>query len=244
MERDNVVLGINSWVHGPQSIVAIEGENATLRCRLNLYPGLPLPRWYMYQRHPTGLPKILSHGTESTSTRFAVTGNHSIGEYNLLIKNVRLTDSESVWQCANIVASPQTKDANLSVIVFSDKPEILKTPNVEGNIYIITCAVLRAKPAATFQWFENDHPFSPYTELKTLVKNNDTTFRSSHTIRYTYKNDDKIANISCHTKQDNFTESRFSSTIMVWDYTAGGKREIVSFSAIVVCTTAVFIGRT
>ncbi|XP_070544910.1 uncharacterized protein [Ptychodera flava] len=113
---------IPEWITSPEDSQGFEGGNVTFKCHFRLCPGSTAPAWT--QITPDNLPQLISLGNQSNSQRFSITGDQSIGEYNLQIRNISLQDALSRWQCSQFRANPQHKQVTLKVIVPTEKPKV------------------------------------------------------------------------------------------------------------------------
>ncbi|XP_077985699.1 uncharacterized protein LOC144440246 isoform X2 [Glandiceps talaboti] len=124
------------WKEEPQNTTSVKGCNITLRCSFDgIIEGGPLPRWFQ------GISGVSYGVTVATAKQGLchVVGNHTIGEYNLLITNVS-AESAGEWKCSHVLASPQTKSAYLDVIDSVEWNEVPHNTTVhEGENVILKC---------------------------------------------------------------------------------------------------------
>ncbi|XP_006816881.2 limbic system-associated membrane protein-like [Saccoglossus kowalevskii] len=140
------------WKQIPSDIDVIIGESAELKCALdNLSPAL-LPTWYDASTNPA---TAVSEGeiVFPTCPTCSITGTHSNGEYHLTINPVSLND-EGTWRCTVLDASPQSQDAQLTVLV---PASIITSPSdqtvTEGtNTVPLQCAATGKPNAITYTW--------------------------------------------------------------------------------------------
>ncbi|XP_062870810.1 kin of IRRE-like protein 3 [Trichomycterus rosablanca] len=152
------------FVQQPHDMVVVAGQPVTLPCTITGYHGMVL--WVKdglalgVNRDMSGYP------------RYDVVGDHSKGEYHLLIQRVDLADDGS-FECQGIQAGIRSRPARLTVLVPPDDPVIVGAPVVSlraGNPLNLTCHADNAKPAASIIWIRNGEVLNGAMYSKTLLR--------------------------------------------------------------------------
>uniref|UniRef100_A0A8C1TAF2 Kirre like nephrin family adhesion molecule 3a n=1 Tax=Cyprinus carpio TaxID=7962 RepID=A0A8C1TAF2_CYPCA len=161
------LLGFGSsvvFIQQPHDLVVVAGQPVTLPCSITGYHGMVL--WVKdglalgVNRDMSGYP------------RYDVIGDHSKGEYHLLIQRTELTDDGS-FECQAIQAATRSRPARLTVLVPPDDPVIIGAPVVSlraGNSLNLTCHANNAKPAASIIWIRNGEVLNGAAYTKTLLR--------------------------------------------------------------------------
>uniref|UniRef100_A0A8C2EUW6 Kirre like nephrin family adhesion molecule 3a n=1 Tax=Cyprinus carpio TaxID=7962 RepID=A0A8C2EUW6_CYPCA len=152
------------FIQQPHDLVVVAGQPVTLPCSITGYHGTVL--WVKdglalgVNRDMSGYP------------RYDVIGDHSKGEYHLLIQRTELTDDGS-FECQAIQAATRSRPARLTVLVPPDDPVIIGAPVVSlraGDSLNLTCHAENAKPAASIIWIRNGEVLNSAAYTKTLLR--------------------------------------------------------------------------
>uniref|UniRef100_A0A671RWW6 Kirre like nephrin family adhesion molecule 3a n=1 Tax=Sinocyclocheilus anshuiensis TaxID=1608454 RepID=A0A671RWW6_9TELE len=152
------------FIQQPHDLVVVAGQPVTLPCSITGYHGMVL--WVKdglalgVNRDMSGYP------------RYDVIGDHSKGEYHLLIQRTELTDDGS-FECQAIQAATRSRPARLTVLVPPDDPVIIGAPVVSlraGDSLNLTCHANNAKPAASIIWIRNGEVLNGAAYTKTLLR--------------------------------------------------------------------------
>ncbi|KTF96010.1 hypothetical protein cypCar_00020946 [Cyprinus carpio] len=152
------------FIQQPHDLVVVAGQPVTLPCSITGYHGMVL--WVKdglalgVNRDMSGYP------------RYDVIGDHSKGEYHLLIQRTELTDDGS-FECQAIQAATRSRPARLTVLVPPDDPVIIGAPVVSlraGDSLNLTCHAENAKPAASIIWIRNGEVLNGAAYTKTLLR--------------------------------------------------------------------------
>uniref|UniRef100_A0A8C1WW62 Kirre like nephrin family adhesion molecule 3a n=1 Tax=Cyprinus carpio TaxID=7962 RepID=A0A8C1WW62_CYPCA len=152
------------FIQQPHDLVVVAGQPVTLPCSITGYHGTVL--WVKdglalgVNRDMSGYP------------RYDVIGDHSKGEYHLLIQRTELTDDGS-FECQAIQAATRSRPARLTVLVPPDDPVIIGAPVVSlraGDSLNLTCHAENAKPAASIIWIRNGEVLNGAAYTKTLLR--------------------------------------------------------------------------
>uniref|UniRef100_A0A671P8S4 Kin of IRRE-like protein 3 n=1 Tax=Sinocyclocheilus anshuiensis TaxID=1608454 RepID=A0A671P8S4_9TELE len=152
------------FIQQPHDLVVVAGQPVTLPCSITGYHGMVL--WVKdglalgVNRDMSGYP------------RYDVIGDHSKGEYHLLIQRTELTDDGS-FECQAIQAATRSRPARLTVLVPPDDPVIIGAPVVSlraGDSLNLTCHADNAKPAASIIWIRNGEVLNGAAYTKTLLR--------------------------------------------------------------------------
>ncbi|MCJ8742210.1 hypothetical protein PDJAM_G00079440 [Pangasius djambal] len=152
------------FIQQPHDVVVVAGQPVTLPCAITGYHGMVL--WVKdglalgVNRDMSGYP------------RYDVVGDHSKGEYHLLIQRTELADDGS-FECQGIQAGIRSRPARLTVLVPPDDPVIIGAPVVSlraGDPLNLTCHADNAKPAASIIWIRNGDVLNGAMYSKTLLR--------------------------------------------------------------------------
>ncbi|TSV15270.1 Kin of IRRE-like protein 3 [Bagarius yarrelli] len=152
------------FIQQPHDMVVVAGQPVTLPCAITGYHGMVL--WVKdglalgVNRDMSGYP------------RYDVVGDHSKGEYHLLIQRTELADDGS-FECQGIQVGIRSRPARLTVLVPPDDPVIVGAPVVSlraGDSLNLTCHVDNAKPAASIIWIRNGEVLNGAMYSKTLLR--------------------------------------------------------------------------
>ncbi|KAJ7996819.1 hypothetical protein DPEC_G00222480 [Dallia pectoralis] len=133
----------------PTDLVVVSGQPVTLHCSIPGYHGIVL---WLRDGMALGVNRDISG-----YPRYDIVGDHSKGEYHLLIQRTDMQDDAS-FECQAIQAAIRTRPARLTVLVPPDDPVIVGAPVVSlraGNPLNLTCHANNAKPAASIIWIRN-----------------------------------------------------------------------------------------
>ncbi|XP_037402881.1 kin of IRRE-like protein 3 isoform X1 [Pygocentrus nattereri] len=151
-------------VQQPHDVVVVAGQPVTLPCAITGYHGMVL---WVKDGLALGVNRDLSG-----YPRYDVIGDHSKGEYHLLIQRTELADDGS-FECQGIQAAIRSRPARLTVLVPPDDPVIIGAPVVSlraGDPLNLTCHADNAKPAASIIWIRNGEVLNGAMYSKTLLR--------------------------------------------------------------------------
>uniref|UniRef100_W5KG30 Kirre like nephrin family adhesion molecule 3 n=1 Tax=Astyanax mexicanus TaxID=7994 RepID=W5KG30_ASTMX len=150
------------FVQQPHDVVVVAGQPVTLPCSITGFHGMVL-----WDGLALGVNRDLSG-----YPRYDVIGDHSKGEYHLLIQRTELGDDGS-FECQGIQAGIRSRPARLTVLVPPDDPVIIGAPIVSlraGDPLNLTCHADNAKPAASIIWIRNGEVLNGAMYSKTLLR--------------------------------------------------------------------------
>nr|XP_029483057.1 kin of IRRE-like protein 3 [Oncorhynchus nerka] len=167
-------LVLFSWMAGlgasavftqqPADLVVVAGQPVTLPCSIPGYHGMVL---WLRDGMALGVNRDLSG-----YPRYDIVGDHSKGEYHLLIQRTEMQD-DAFFECQAIQAAIRTRPARLTVLVPPDDPVIVGAPVVSlraGDPLNLTCHADNAKPAASIIWIRNGQVLNGAMFSKTLLR--------------------------------------------------------------------------
>uniref|UniRef100_A0AAR2JDA0 Ig-like domain-containing protein n=1 Tax=Pygocentrus nattereri TaxID=42514 RepID=A0AAR2JDA0_PYGNA len=163
VQSDKYRLGA-MLVQQPHDVVVVAGQPVTLPCAITGYHGMVL---WVKDGLALGVNRDLSG-----YPRYDVIGDHSKGEYHLLIQRTELADDGS-FECQGIQAAIRSRPARLTVLVPPDDPVIIGAPVVSlraGDPLNLTCHADNAKPAASIIWIRNGEVLNGAMYSKTLLR--------------------------------------------------------------------------
>lgn len=156
--------GCVMFIQQPHDLVIVAGEPVTLPCTIIGYQGMVL---WVKDGLALGVNRDLSG-----YPRYDVIGDHSKGEYHLLIERTELVDDGS-FECQAIQVAGRSRPAQLTVLVPPDDPVIIGAPVVSlraGDSLNLTCHANNAKPAASIIWIRNGEVINGAAYTKTLLR--------------------------------------------------------------------------
>uniref|UniRef100_A0A8C6S4K6 Kirre like nephrin family adhesion molecule 3a n=1 Tax=Neogobius melanostomus TaxID=47308 RepID=A0A8C6S4K6_9GOBI len=148
----------------PTDLVVVAGQPVTLPCSIPGYHGMVL---WLRDGMALGVNRDLSG-----YPRYDIVGDHSKGEYHLLIQRTDIQD-DAFFECQAIQAAIRSRPARLTVLVPPDDPLIVGAPVVSlraGDHLNLTCHADNAKPAASIIWIRNGLVLSGAMYSKTLLR--------------------------------------------------------------------------
>ncbi|TMS14525.1 Kin of IRRE-like protein 3, partial [Larimichthys crocea] len=148
----------------PTDLVVVAGQPVTLPCSIPGYHGMVL---WLRDGMALGVNRDLSG-----YPRYDIVGDHSKGEYHLLIQRTEIQD-DAFFECQAIQAAIRSRPARLTVLVAPDDPVIVGAPVVSlraGDHLNLTCHADNAKPAASVIWIRNGIVLSGAMYSKTLLR--------------------------------------------------------------------------
>ncbi|XP_057177796.1 kin of IRRE-like protein 3 isoform X3 [Triplophysa rosa] len=161
------LLGFGScavFIQQPHDLVVVAGQPVTLPCSITGYHGMVL---WVKDGLALGVNRDLSG-----YPRYDVIGDHSKGEYHLLIQRTELADDGS-FECQAIQVAGRSRPARLTVLVPPEDPVITGGPVVSlraGESLNLTCHADNAKPAASIIWIRNREVLNGASYSKTLLR--------------------------------------------------------------------------
>ncbi|XP_056323109.1 kin of IRRE-like protein 3 [Danio aesculapii] len=156
--------GCVMFIQQPHDLVIVAGQPVTLPCTITGYHGMVL---WVKDGLALGVNRDLSG-----YPRYDVIGDHSKGEYHLLIERTELVDDGS-FECQAIQVASRSRPAQLTVLVPPDDPVIIGAPVVSlraGDSLNLTCHANNAKPAASIIWIRNGEVINGAAYTKTLLR--------------------------------------------------------------------------
>uniref|UniRef100_A0A4W5NPF1 Kirre like nephrin family adhesion molecule 3 n=1 Tax=Hucho hucho TaxID=62062 RepID=A0A4W5NPF1_9TELE len=148
----------------PTDLVVVAGQPVTLPCSIPGYHGMVL---WLRDGMALGVNRDLSG-----YPRYDIVGDHSKGEYHLLIQRTEMQD-DAFFECQAIQAAIRTRPARLTVLVPPEDPVIVGAPMVSlraGDPLNLTCHADNAKPAASIIWIRNGQVLNGAMYSKTLLR--------------------------------------------------------------------------
>uniref|UniRef100_A0A8C5BMG1 Kirre like nephrin family adhesion molecule 3a n=1 Tax=Gadus morhua TaxID=8049 RepID=A0A8C5BMG1_GADMO len=148
----------------PTDLVVVAGQPVTLPCSIPGYHGMVL---WLRDGMALGVNRDVSG-----YPRYDIVGDHSKGEYHLLIQRTEMQD-DAFFECQAIQAAIRSRPARLTVLVPPDDPVIVGSPVVSlraGDHLNLTCHADNAKPAASIIWIRNGLVLSGAMYSKTLLR--------------------------------------------------------------------------
>uniref|UniRef100_A0A674CBE9 Kirre like nephrin family adhesion molecule 3 n=1 Tax=Salmo trutta TaxID=8032 RepID=A0A674CBE9_SALTR len=148
----------------PTDLVVVAGQPVTLACSIPGYHGMVL---WLRDGMALGVNRDLSG-----YPRYDIVGDHSKGEYHLLIQRTEMQD-DAFFECQAIQAAIRTRPARLTVLVPPEDPVIVGAPVVSlraGDPLNLTCHADNAKPAASIIWIRNGQVLNGAMYSKTLLR--------------------------------------------------------------------------
>ncbi|XP_072303001.1 kin of IRRE-like protein 3 isoform X1 [Eucyclogobius newberryi] len=148
----------------PTDLVVVAGQPVTLPCSIPGYHGMVL---WLRDGMALGVNRDVSG-----YPRYDIVGDHSKGEYHLLIQRTDIQD-DALFECQAIQAALRSRPARLTVLVSPDDPVIVGAPVVSlraGDHLNLTCHADNAKPAASIIWIRNGLVLSGAMYSKTLLR--------------------------------------------------------------------------
>ncbi|XP_057177795.1 kin of IRRE-like protein 3 isoform X2 [Triplophysa rosa] len=152
------------FIQQPHDLVVVAGQPVTLPCSITGYHGMVL---WVKDGLALGVNRDLSG-----YPRYDVIGDHSKGEYHLLIQRTELADDGS-FECQAIQVAGRSRPARLTVLVPPEDPVITGGPVVSlraGESLNLTCHADNAKPAASIIWIRNREVLNGASYSKTLLR--------------------------------------------------------------------------
>uniref|UniRef100_A0A673X3H1 Kirre like nephrin family adhesion molecule 3 n=1 Tax=Salmo trutta TaxID=8032 RepID=A0A673X3H1_SALTR len=162
MAYDTIRLAV--FTQQPTDLVVVAGQPVTLPCSIPGYHGMVL---WLRDGMALGVNRDLSG-----YPRYDIVGDHSKGEYHLLIQRTEMQD-DAFFECQAIQAAIRTRPARLTVLVPPDDPVIVGAPVVSlraGDPLNLTCHADNAKPAASIIWIRNGQVLNGAMYSKTLLR--------------------------------------------------------------------------
>ncbi|XP_034082710.1 kin of IRRE-like protein 3 isoform X1 [Gymnodraco acuticeps] len=148
----------------PTDLVVVAGHPVTLPCTIPGYHGMVL---WLRDGMALGVNRDISG-----YPRYDIIGDHSKGEYHLLIQRTEIQD-DAFFECQAIQAAIRSRPARLTVLVPPDDPVIVGAPVMSlraGDHFNLTCHADNAKPAASIIWIRNGLVLSGAMYSKTLLR--------------------------------------------------------------------------
>ncbi|XP_041749628.1 kin of IRRE-like protein 3 isoform X2 [Coregonus clupeaformis] len=148
----------------PTDLVVVAGQPVTLPCSIPGYHGMVL---WLRDGMALGVNRDLSG-----YPRYDIVGDHSKGEYHLLIQRTEMQD-DAFFECQAIQAAIRTRPARLTVLVPPEDPVIVGAPVVSlraGDPLNLTCHADNSKPAASIIWIRNGQVLNGAMYSKTLLR--------------------------------------------------------------------------
>uniref|UniRef100_A0A8P4K8R7 Ig-like domain-containing protein n=1 Tax=Dicentrarchus labrax TaxID=13489 RepID=A0A8P4K8R7_DICLA len=161
----NIIICLSTvFTQQPTDLVVVAGQPVTLPCSIPGYHGMVL---WLRDGMALGVNRDLSG-----YPRYDIVGDHSKGEYYLLIQRTEIQD-DAFFECQAIQAAIRSRPARLTVLVPPDDPVIVGAPVVSlraADHLNLTCHADNAKPAAAIIWIRNGLVLSGAMYSKTLLR--------------------------------------------------------------------------
>uniref|UniRef100_A0A8C8G2M1 Ig-like domain-containing protein n=1 Tax=Oncorhynchus tshawytscha TaxID=74940 RepID=A0A8C8G2M1_ONCTS len=157
-------MAVAVFTQQPTDLVVVAGQPVTLPCSIPGYHGMVL---WLRDGMALGVNRDLSG-----YPRYDIVGDHSKGEYHLLIQRTEMQD-DAFFECQAIQAAIRTRPARLTVLVPPEDPVIMGAPVVSlraGDPLNLTCHADNAKPAASIIWIRNGQVLNGAMYSKTLLR--------------------------------------------------------------------------
>ncbi|KAA8579000.1 hypothetical protein FQN60_007151 [Etheostoma spectabile] len=160
--RDGMALGVNRDLSGSVTLIR---PRRTILCHyiFSISPqSLSLVSLNTHNDRDSRDPLVPDQTSLSAELgrgypRYDIVGDHSKGEYHLLIQRTEIQD-DAFFECQAIQAAIRSRPARLTVLVPPDDPVIVGAPVVSlraGDHLNLTCHADNAKPAVSIIWIRN-----------------------------------------------------------------------------------------
>ncbi|XP_053162307.1 cell adhesion molecule 2 isoform X1 [Hemicordylus capensis] len=174
-----------------QNVTVIEGETATLTCRVDQNDNTSL-QW----SNPAQQTLYFDDKKALRDNRIELL-RASWHELTIRVTDVSLSD-EGQYTCSLFTMPVKTSKAFLTVLGVPETPQIsgFSSPVMEGERMELTCKTSGSKPAADIRWFKNDKEVKDVQYLKEEDANR-KTFTVSSTMNFKADRSDDGVVIRC-----------------------------------------------
>ncbi|XP_072850118.1 cell adhesion molecule 2 isoform X2 [Pogona vitticeps] len=174
-----------------QNVTVIEGETATLTCRVDQNDNTSL-QW----SNPAQQTLYFDDKKALRDNRIELL-RASWHELTIRVTDVSLSD-EGQYTCSLFTMPVKTSKAFLTVLGVPESPQItgFTSPVMEGDKMELTCKTSGSKPAADIRWFKNDKEVKDVKYVKEEDANR-KTFTVSSTMNFKADRSDDGAVVSC-----------------------------------------------
>ncbi|KAE8594573.1 hypothetical protein XENTR_v10019700 [Xenopus tropicalis] len=195
----------------PSDKVIVAGKSVTLPCVVIGYRGVV--QWTM-----DGLALGAERDLPGWS-RYSVVGDPSLGEHNLHIEGVELSD-DAIYECQATQAALRSQRARLTVLLPPGDPMIPGSPvaNVLLNVpYNLTCLAPVAKPAAEITWYRDGKKLDSAVYTKELLSDGKSE-GSASSLLITPSLADSGSSYTCRVRNEALPEGREKSVTLSVQY--------------------------
>ncbi|XP_077198467.1 cell adhesion molecule 2 isoform X1 [Paroedura picta] len=184
-----------------QNVTVIEGETATLTCRVDQNDNTSL-QW----SNPAQQTLYFDDKKALRDNRIELL-RASWHELTIRVTDVSLSD-EGQYTCSLFTMPVKTSKAFLTVLGVPETPQIsgFTSPVMEGERMEITCKTSGSKPAADIRWFKNDKEVKDVKYVKEEDANR-KTFTVSSTMNFKADRSDDGAVVSCRVDHESLNST-------------------------------------
>nr|XP_056714329.1 cell adhesion molecule 2 isoform X2 [Euleptes europaea] len=184
-----------------QNVTVIEGETATLTCRVDQNDNTSL-QW----SNPAQQTLYFDDKKALRDNRIELL-RASWHELTIRVTDVSLSD-EGQYTCSLFTMPVKTSKAFLTVLGVPETPQIsgFTSPVMEGERMELTCKTSGSKPAADIRWFKNDKEVKDVKYLKEEDANR-KTFTVSSTMNFKADRSDDGAVVSCRVDHESLNST-------------------------------------
>ncbi|XP_054829252.1 cell adhesion molecule 2 isoform X3 [Eublepharis macularius] len=184
-----------------QNVTVIEGETATLTCRVDQNDNTSL-QW----SNPAQQTLYFDDKKALRDNRIELL-RASWHELTIRVTDVSLSD-EGQYTCSLFTMPVKTSKAFLTVLGVPETPQIsgFTSPVMEGERMELTCKTSGSKPAADIRWFKNDKEVKDVKYLKEEDANR-KTFTVSSTMHFRADRSDDGAVVSCRVDHESLNST-------------------------------------
>ncbi|XP_034971915.1 cell adhesion molecule 2 isoform X1 [Zootoca vivipara] len=184
-----------------QNVTVIEGETATLTCRVDQNDNTSL-QW----SNPAQQTLYFDDKKALRDNRIELL-RASWHELTIRVTDVSLSD-EGQYTCSLFTMPVKTSKAFLTVLGVPEIPQIsgFISPVMEGDRMELTCKTSGSKPAADIRWFKNDKEVKDVKYLKEEDANR-KTFTVSSTMNFKADRSDDGAVVSCRVDHESLNST-------------------------------------
>ncbi|XP_060090412.1 cell adhesion molecule 2 isoform X1 [Heteronotia binoei] len=184
-----------------QNVTVIEGETATLTCRVDQNDNTSL-QW----SNPAQQTLYFDDKKALRDNRIELL-RASWHELTIRVTDVSLSD-EGQYTCSLFTMPVKTSKAFLTVLGVPETPQIsgFTSPVMEGERMELTCKTSGSKPAADIRWFKNDKEVKDVKYVKEEDANR-KTFTVSSTMNFRADRSDDGAVVSCRVEHESLNST-------------------------------------
>uniref|UniRef100_A0A8D0B6B7 Cell adhesion molecule 2 n=1 Tax=Salvator merianae TaxID=96440 RepID=A0A8D0B6B7_SALMN len=184
-----------------QNVTVIEGETATLTCRVDQNDNTSL-QW----SNPAQQTLYFDDKKALRDNRIELL-RASWHELTIRVTDVSLSD-EGQYTCSLFTMPVKTSKAFLTVLGVPESPQIsgFVSPVMEGDRMELTCKTSGSKPAADIRWFKNDKEVKDVKYSKEEDANR-KTFTVSSTMVFKADRNDDGAVVSCRVDHESLNST-------------------------------------